>query len=151
MLLLLLLLLPPPGEQGVLLLATLGVGGHRHLRHEEGVRGSKYNVYATIRTDVVFYQPIPGEWIRRLKPWEGPIPTGDDWGLPFTGLEGGTNDNLFIGGHAAFRADVFQWELLRFWKTEPWLQAWVPEMLLNQSLLRSWIDIRRAPWAHCRI
>jgi len=109
----------------------------------EVARGFEYLKYASIRSDLTFFTPLPAVFFRPFEPSEAIIPMGDDW-------MHGVNDNLLFGGRDAFLADAMQWRLLQpatgFYRLG---QPWTPEVLVMDSL--SNITLTQPAVAYCKI
>ena len=103
----------------------------------------RYSVFARVRTDMEFFQPLPRVAVQSLRTNQAILPSGDRW-------EGGVSDNMLIGGAAAFEADAASWRQAVH-NVSACYQGWNSE-----RFLLSWLEARKVEWtlasvAYCKI
>ena len=121
---------------------------HALVMQHEARRGQPFRAYASIRSDLFFFQRLPTTLLHRVQRpaiASAVVPSGDDWRANTS-----VNDNLLFGDVVAFEADASQWQIMRD-DDRTMAQPWIPEQIVRLALVRSGVVIAREPVAYCKV
>ena len=117
----------------------------RLVRHTEAASDSRYATFARVRSDSMYFAPLPLP--ASLQPDVVVVPAGDQWGHDGSGV----SDRMVIGGRAAFEADATMWQSMRDNPTKFLQAGWIAEGVTRFHLEHRGLRVQQQQMAYCTV